>query len=66
MVNVIKFVFFNRDIIRKKAVMALLSFYKKNPSTIPDVKNLAKTAVCDNDLGVVSSSLHVFYELIKV
>ncbi|XP_078360431.1 uncharacterized protein LOC144644775 isoform X2 [Oculina patagonica] len=55
-----------RDIIRKKAVMALHSFYMKNPSAIPDVKKLAKTAACDNDPGVVSSSLQFFYELMKV
>lgn len=46
--------------------MALHSFYMKNPSAIPDVKKLAKTAACDNDPGVVSSSLQVFYELMKV
>ena len=55
-----------RDIVRKKAVMALHSLYMKNPSAIPDVRELAKKGVSDNDLGVVSSSLHVFYELIKV
>lgn len=59
-------IFVIRDIVRKKAVMALQSFYMKNPSAIPDVRELAKKAVCDNDPGVVSSSLHVFYELIKV
>lgn len=55
-----------RDIVRKKAVMALHSLYMKNPSAIPDVGELAKKGVGDNDPGVVSSSLHVFYELIKV
>lgn len=55
-----------RDIVRKKAVMALRSLYMKNPSAIPDVRELAKKSVSDNDLGVVSSALHIFYELIKV
>ena len=55
-----------RDIIRKKAVMALHSLYMKNPSAIPDVRELAKKCICDNDPGVVSSSLHIFYDLIKV
>ena len=55
-----------RDIVRKKAVMVLHSFYMKNPSAIPDVRQLAKKSVSDNDLGVVSSALHIFYELIKV
>lgn len=55
-----------RDIVRKKAVMALHSLYMKNPSAIPDVRELAKKSVSDNDLGVVSSALHIFYELIKV
>lgn len=46
--------------------MALHSLYMKNPSAIPDVRELAKKSVSDNDPGVVSSSLHIFYELIKV
>ena len=46
--------------------MALHSLYMKNPSTIPDVRELAKKCVGDNDPGVVSSSLHIFYDLIKV
>ncbi|XP_022795045.1 AP-4 complex subunit epsilon-like [Stylophora pistillata] len=54
-----------RDIIRKKAIMALQSLYRKNPSAIPNVKELAMKATCDKDPGVVSSSLHVFYELVK-
>jgi len=52
--------------VRKKAVMALHSLYIKNPSAIPDVRELAKKSVGDNDPGVMSSSLHIFYELIKV
>lgn len=55
-----------RDIIRKKAVMALQNLHRKNPSAIPNVKELAMKAICDKDPGVVSSSLHVFYELVKV
>ena len=51
---------------RKKAVMALHSLYMKNPSAIPHVRELAKKSVSDNDPGVVSASLHIFYELIKV
>lgn len=51
---------------RKKAVMALHSLYTKNPSAIPDVKERAKQAMCDKDIGVMSASLHVFHELIKV
>ena len=46
--------------------MALHSLYMNNPSAIPNVRELAKKGVCDNDPGVVSSSLHIFYELIKV
>lgn len=57
---------FIRDIVRKKAVMALHGFYSKNPSAIPDVMDHAKKAFCDKDPGVMSASLHVFHELIKV
>ena len=55
-----------RDIVRKKAVMALHSFYLKNPSAISDVRGHAKRAIRDKDPGVMSASLHVFHELIKV
>lgn len=51
---------------RKKAVMALHSFYTKNPSAVPDIRECAKKAICDKDPGVMSASLHVFHELIKV
>lgn len=63
--QVLELVQSKRDIVRKKAVMALRSLYMKNPSAIPDVRELAKKSVSDNDLGVVSSALHIFYELIK-
>ena len=46
--------------------MALQNLHRKNPSAIPNVKELAMKAICDKDPGVVSSSLHVFYELVKV
>lgn len=46
--------------------MALHSFWLKHPSAIPDVKKLAIAAARDSDPGVVSSAMHVFYELIKV
>jgi len=63
--QVLELVGSKRDIVRKKAVMALHSLYIKNPSAIPDVRELAKKSVGDNDPGVMSSSLHIFYELIK-
>ena len=46
--------------------MALYSLYTKNPSAVPDVKERAAKAMCDNDPGVMSASLHIFHELIKV
>ena len=64
--NNFKIAFVLRDIVRKKAVMAIQSFYSKNPSAIPDVKERAKNAVRDKDPGVLSAALHVFHELIKV
>lgn len=54
-----------RDIVRKKAVMALHSFYNKSPSSIPDLKEHAKKAIMDKDPGVMYASLQVFNELIK-
>ena len=46
--------------------MALHSFYIKNPSAIPDLKEHAKKAIMDRDPGVMCASLQVFHELIKV
>ena len=57
---------FIRDIVRKKAVMALHSFYMKNPSAIPDVVNHVTKAIRDKDAGVMTAALHIFFELIKV
>ncbi|XP_067037313.1 AP-4 complex subunit epsilon-1-like isoform X2 [Acropora muricata] len=54
-----------RDIVRKKAVMALHSFYIKSPSSVPDLKEHAKKAIMDKDPGVMCASLQVFNELIK-
>ncbi|XP_068743857.1 uncharacterized protein [Montipora capricornis] len=54
-----------RDIVRKKAVMALHSLYMKNPSAVPDLRKHARKAISDKDPGVMSASLHLFYELIK-
>ena len=51
---------------RKKAVMALHSFYMKDPSAIPDVVNHVTKAVRDKDPGVMIASLQLFFELIKV
>ena len=51
---------------RKKAVMALHSLYMKNPSAVPDLRKHARKAISDKDPGVMSASLHLFYELIKV
>ena len=51
---------------RKKAVMALHSFYMKNPSAIPDVVNHVTKAIRDKDPGVMAATLHIFFELIKV
>ena len=51
---------------RKKAVMALHSFYMKDPSAIPDVVNHVTKAARDKDPGVMIASLQLFFELIKV
>ena len=66
-----KFSFFfittvNRDIVRKKAVMALHRFYQKSPASFPDIGSFVKKALCDKDYGVMGASLHLLYDLAVV
>ncbi|XP_001641922.2 AP-4 complex subunit epsilon-1 isoform X2 [Nematostella vectensis] len=55
---------FKRDIVRKKAVMALHRLHQKCPSMVSNIEEHALKALHDRDFGVFSSSLHIFYDLI--
>ncbi|KAK3754940.1 hypothetical protein QZH41_019358 [Actinostola sp. cb2023] len=55
-----------RDIVRKKAVMALHTIYKKSPSLVPDINQRAIKALNDYDFSVSAASLHLLYDLIMV
>ncbi|XP_031567499.1 AP-4 complex subunit epsilon-like [Actinia tenebrosa] len=55
-----------RDIIRKKAIMALHTLYQKSPSMIPDVLDIATNGLKDKDLSVSSASLILLYDLVVV
>ncbi|XP_071942555.1 AP-4 complex subunit epsilon-1-like [Antedon mediterranea] len=54
-----------RDVVRKKAVMALFSFYRKSPMLMVQSYDLFKKALCDSKPAVMSAALHVFKFFIK-
>lgn len=55
-----------REIIRRKAVLALYKFYLMAPNQVQHIHNKFRKALCDKDPGVMSASLHIFLQLIQV
>lgn len=55
-----------REIIRRKAVLALYKFYLIAPNQVQHIHNKFRKALCDKDPGVMSASLHIFLQLIQV
>ena len=52
-----------REIVRKKAVLALHRFYTRSPSSISHLSEKIKAALCDSDPGVMAATLNIFYEI---
>ena len=48
--------------IRKKAVIVVLKFYKNNPQCIDQMDIKMKKALCDKDPSVMAASLNYFSE----
>uniref|UniRef100_A0A3B3U3P4 AP-4 complex subunit epsilon n=1 Tax=Poecilia latipinna TaxID=48699 RepID=A0A3B3U3P4_9TELE len=54
-----------REIIRRKAVLALYKFYLIAPNQVQHIHNKFRKALCDKDPGVMSASLHIYLQLIQ-
>mmetsp|Transcript_10286 Transcript_10286/g.8838 ORF Transcript_10286/g.8838 Transcript_10286/m.8838 type:complete len:264 (-) Transcript_10286:2170-2961(-) len=51
--------------VRKKAVMALHSILKISPSSVPELNDKIKRALCDRDPSVMAASLNLFHDFIN-
>ncbi|XP_029992405.1 AP-4 complex subunit epsilon-1 [Sphaeramia orbicularis] len=54
-----------KEIIRRKAVLALYKFYLIAPNQVQHIHNKFRKALCDKDPGVMTASLHIYLQLIK-
>ncbi|XP_056137816.1 AP-4 complex subunit epsilon-1 [Lampris incognitus] len=54
-----------KEIIRRKAVLALHKFYLIAPNQVQHIHNKFRKALCDKDPGVMSASLHIYLQMIK-
>ncbi|XP_075998280.1 AP-4 complex subunit epsilon-1 [Genypterus blacodes] len=54
-----------KEIIRRKAVLALYKFYLIAPNQVQHIHNKFRKALCDKDPGVMSASLHIYLQMIK-
>ncbi|KAH0503270.1 AP-4 complex subunit epsilon-1 [Microtus ochrogaster] len=56
----------SKEIIRRKAVLALYKFYVIAPNQVQHIHTKFRKALCDRDVGVMASSLHIYLRMIKV
>lgn len=54
-----------KEIIRRKAVLALYKFYIIAPNQVQHIHNRFRKALCDKDPGVMFASLHIYLQMIK-
>ncbi|KAL7857667.1 hypothetical protein AOLI_G00177690 [Acnodon oligacanthus] len=54
-----------KEIIRRKAVLALYKFYLIAPNQVQHIHGKFRKALCDKDPGVMMSSLHIYLQMIK-
>ncbi|KAM3264156.1 AP-4 complex subunit epsilon [Capsicum annuum] len=55
----------SKEAVRKKAVMALHRFHQKSPSSVNHLVSNFRKRLCDNDPGVMGSTLCPLYDLIS-
>lgn len=55
----------NHEMIRKKAVVVIIKFYKIYPSAIDQMDSKMKKILCDKDPSVMAVSLNYFAEQVK-
>lgn len=56
----------SKEIIRRKAVLALYKFYLIAPNQVQHIHNKFRKALCDKDPGVMFASLHIYLQMITV
>ncbi|KAL4660713.1 AP-4 complex subunit epsilon-1 [Arapaima gigas] len=54
-----------KEIIRRKAVLALYKFYLIAPNQVQHIHDKFRRALCDKDPGVMTASLHIYLQLVK-
>ncbi|KAL0968795.1 hypothetical protein UPYG_G00271980 [Umbra pygmaea] len=54
-----------KEIIRRKAVLALYKFYLIAPNQVQHIHSKFRKALCDKDPGVMTASLHIYLQLVK-
>ncbi|XP_059391980.1 AP-4 complex subunit epsilon-1-like [Carassius carassius] len=54
-----------KEIIRRKAVLALYKFYLIAPNQVQHIHGKFRKALSDRDPGVMASSLHIYLQLIR-
>ncbi|XP_062318618.1 AP-4 complex subunit epsilon-1 [Osmerus eperlanus] len=54
-----------KEIIRRKAVLALYKFYLIAPNQVQHIHSKFRKALCDKDPGVMTASLHIYLLMIK-
>ncbi|XP_078540950.1 AP-4 complex subunit epsilon-1 isoform X4 [Lissotriton helveticus] len=55
----------SKEIIRRKAVLALHKFYLIAPNQVQHIHDRFRKALCDRDAGVMAASLHIYLQIIK-
>ncbi|XP_058521842.1 AP-4 complex subunit epsilon-1 [Ochotona princeps] len=55
----------SKEIIRKKAVLALYKFHLIAPNQVQHIHVKFRKALCDRDVGVMAASLHIYFRMIK-
>ncbi|XP_040602172.1 AP-4 complex subunit epsilon-1 [Mesocricetus auratus] len=55
----------SKEIIRRKAVLALYKFYLIAPNQVQHIHTKFRKALCDRDAGVMAASLHIYLRMIK-
>lgn len=60
------YLYISREIIRRKAVLALYKFYLIAPNQVQHIHNKFRKALCDKDPGVMTASLHIYLNMIQV
>lgn len=55
-----------RQIVRKKAILALYNLYRRSPKVLERVEPLLKASLVDKDSSVVFAGLSVWREIINV